>query len=112
MRDYLTIASSPIEEPCAQLGQEDYAERSRAECKALIGQIRRELGEEQGNARLQTKSFPHDFGNYREVVCVYDDMDEAGQNYAYLCEEKCPMRWDEQAKQELQDAGILLTTEQ
>lgn len=106
MRDHLVIAESPADETCAGVGSIDYPERSRAECKALIGQLRRELGEEVASAKLGVKSFPHDFGEYRQVVCYFDDQDEPAMEYAYKCEAKLPERWDEQAKQELAEAGF------
>lgn len=99
-RDYITIGSSPASEDCAQLGSADYHERSRKEMKAFINQIRREFGPEPDGARLAIKSFPHDFGTYSEVVCYYDDTNEAAMDYAFKTE--CPSEyWDNQAKVEL-----------
>lgn len=85
MRDYLEIGSTPADEDCAQVGQPDYAEKARAECKRFIEQIERhypspELG------YLKIKSNRHDFGTYYEVVAVYDNEDEASTQWAYAIE--------------------------
>lgn len=101
MRDYITIGSVPAGEKCAQLGSEDYYSQSRAEGRALIGQLRRILGAEKGSAQFAIKGFPHDFGTYHEVVCYFDDSDEVGADYAYTAEGELPEEWDAEARAEL-----------
>jgi hypothetical protein len=94
MRDYLTLGPAPCDEDCAQVGQPDYHERARHECKRFIDLIRRTLGPEPDGARLAIKSFPHDFGNYTEVVCYFDSEIEAAVVYAYRCESDAPATWE------------------
>lgn len=101
MLDYINIGSSPVDESCAQVGDEDYYERSRKECRALIHQLRREFGAEPVGARLTVKGFSHDFGTYHEVICEYDTNSEKAVNYAFSCENETPQHWDEKAKQEI-----------
>jgi len=101
MRDYLTISPTPTVEDCAQVGSPDYNARSSAECKAFLAQLRRRFGDEPGSAFLGIKTFPHDFGSYREVVCYYDDEDEEGRDYAFRLERETPAKWDEEARKEL-----------
>jgi hypothetical protein len=98
--EYVSIGPSPTNEQCAQLGEDDYHERSVKECRAYIRQLRRVLGEEPEGSSLSVKSHLHDFGSYREVVCYHDDR-EAAVDYAYRAEEKAPAEWDEIARQEL-----------
>jgi hypothetical protein len=105
MRDYITIAPSPIDEDCAQVGSPDYEVRSKRECKAFLAQLRRQFGDEPGSACLAVKFFPHDFGTYREVVCYYDDEDEEGYDYAMKLESETPAKWDEEAKEVLASNG-------
>ena len=93
MRDYIDIGSTPTEEPCAQVGQPDYARQARAECARFIEAIRQVLGPEPEGAQLAIKSNPHDFGSYFEVVCYYDDNSEAATRYAFRCEAEAPTRW-------------------
>ena len=82
MIDLLNIGSAPWAENCAQVGTEDYQQRSRRECEAFRNQLRRVVGPEPAGAALVIKSFPHDFGSYLEVCCHYSDQNETPQDYA------------------------------
>jgi hypothetical protein len=93
MRDYLELGPTPCNEPCAQVGEDDYTARAFAECRRYIECIRKMLGNEPDGARLGIKAFPHDFGNYHEVVCYYDDDNEEAVNYAFKCESDGPKTW-------------------
>lgn len=95
MKPYIVIGSSPSHEDCAQVGSEDYATRSRAECKRFIAQLRRTFGPEPDGAGLGTKEYAHDFGTYREVVCYFDETKPTSEAYAYRVEAECPAYWDE-----------------
>ena len=76
MMDYLNIGPAPWSEDCAQVGAENYRERSQRECRAFIHQLRRVAGLEPPGAQLVIKSFPHDFGAYHEVCCRYNEENE------------------------------------
>jgi hypothetical protein len=94
MRDYLTIGSAPCDEDCAQVGQPNYTWHAREECQRFIQLIRKKLGPEPEGARLAVKSFPHEFGDYLEVVCHFDtDMPDA-VDYAYRCESDALATWE------------------
>ena len=108
MKDYITIGCSPVDEDCAQVGQADYHERALAECKALIGQIRRVFGEEPEQAQLKIKAFPHDFGTYHEVVCYFNDDEDESMRYAFAVEGRLPDNWDKEAREELQAKGFAI----
>jgi len=57
-----------------QLGTDDLHGRGpRAECQRFIALLRKQFGPEPDGARLAVKSFPHDFGDYLEVVCCFDE---------------------------------------
>ena len=101
MRDYLSIGSSPCNEDCAQVGTPDFPERSRKECWAFIHQLERVFTNFPEGCYLGVKSFDHDFGTYREVVCYFDDQDEVAAAYAYNIENNTPATWDEAAREEL-----------
>jgi hypothetical protein len=94
MRDYITVGASPCEESCAQVGQPGYAQQAREECRRFIQLIREKLGPEPEGARLAHKSFPHDFGDYLEVVCYFDPAVEAAVDYAHRCESDAPATWE------------------
>jgi hypothetical protein len=98
--DYVSIASSPANEPCAQVGADDYYPRAQIECRALIGQLRRMHGEEPVGAKLGIKANSHEFGTYHDVVCYYDINNDEAANYAFNCED-LPEQWDDEAKAEI-----------
>lgn len=99
-RETLTIGSTPNAEDCAQVGSENYTERSRKECQAYINQLTRIYGEPPFGARYKISSNPHDFGTYHEVDIVFDDQNEAAEEYAYKVELGCE-NWDDEARKEL-----------
>lgn len=99
MRDYLEISSTPNDEPCIQVGAEDYAKFSKLECEALIAQIRRQFGAEPEGVRLFRKACPHDFGTYYEVAIEFEEGSEEQQEYAYRVEGQTSENWDEEALQ-------------
>lgn len=96
MRDYMTIGSSPVDEKCVNVGEDNYESRSLEECNKYIALIRKKLGPEPHAAQLRTKLFPHDFGSYREVVCYFDDNEPASAAYALACEGYGPKDWKDE----------------
>lgn len=108
MTDYLTLGASPCNESCAQVGQPDYPERSRAECRAWLHQLERALPYPSDDvpAYFTVKTFAHDFGSYREVVVKYDPGNDAACTFAFAAEEETPGEWDDEARAELAAAGF------
>jgi hypothetical protein len=94
MRDYISIGSSPYDEPCAQVGQPDYTRKARAECIRFIQLLRKTFGPEPEGAWLSVKWFEHDFGSYCEVICYYNTDIPASVDYALRCEAETPATWD------------------
>lgn len=104
MKEMLYIGPSPCNEPCAQVGEDNFAALNRKECRAYLNQIVRVYGEPPMSARLSINiESGHDAGTYREVVVTYDPDSEAGAEYAYAVEAGCAF-WDEEAKKELANA--------
>jgi hypothetical protein len=93
-RDRVYLGSAPAEEDCAQVGADDYADRSIRECRAYIAAIKAVCGEPPEGATLRIVSEQHDYGSYREVVVEFDGNDEAAAKYASLCDEKAPTTWE------------------
>lgn len=108
MKTYLTLGASPCEEACAQVGQPDYAERSRAECRAWKRQLERTFPSDDDylHAWFDVRSFAHDLGTYREVVVNYTPDNEAACSFAAAAEEESPCTWDDEARAELAAAGF------
>jgi len=98
MKDYLTIGSSPCDEDCVSVGDDNYMVKQKKECRDFIDLIRDKLGQEPRGASLCVKSFPHDLGSYCEVVCKYDDANEEATEYAFKCEGDAPTTWGEKKK--------------
>ena len=90
MRDFFTIGPTPREESCAYVGEPDYAENAQAECRRFVKLLRQTFGPEPDGAQLRTKSFPHDFGTYYEVVCHFNSDMPASIEYAMRCESEAP----------------------
>jgi hypothetical protein len=94
MRDFLSIGSSPWDEDCVQVGQPDYHKKAREECMRFIELLRKTFGPEPEGAHLAIKSFPHDFGDYLEVVCYYETENAEAVAYALRCEGETPATWE------------------
>lgn len=104
MLDYIEIGPGPFDETCEQanVSGSNY-DRMRAECRALIGQMRRIMGVEPEGARLSVRfNRDGDYGYY-DVVCHYDRKIQLAVDYAYKCESECPAKWDATALKELRD---------
>lgn len=99
--EYIELSSVPVTESCAQVGADDYHERSLLECRVYRSQLERQfpISEELGSdVYYKIKSFPHDFGSYREVVIYYNTDNDAAVEYAYKVEGDLPENWDEEAQ--------------
>jgi len=106
MRDQFELGTTvPHDEPCIQLGENDYSKFSKMEARALVNQITRNIGQPPYGASLKIISCPHDFGTYYDVAVVYDDEDEESEAYMLKAESAIPSNWDEEAIKELKDQG-------
>jgi hypothetical protein len=94
MRDYLTLGSTPWNEDCACVGEENYHDRAIAECARFIQLLRTTFGPEPEGAALSVKWFPHDFGHYVEVVCYFNTDIPESVEYAARCEDETPKTWE------------------
>jgi hypothetical protein len=93
MSDYITLGPAPAAEPCAQVGDELYAMKARAECRRFIKLLRDTFGPEPSGAYLRAKAFPHDFGVYWEVVCRFNADVPDSIEYALRLEREVPTTW-------------------
>jgi len=106
MREILELGSAPVDEKCAQVGDEDYAKQAVAECRAYVNQLYRVYEEANVSPvppglRLHGKRNDHEYGVYYEVAAFFNDTDEEAVNAAYWLEANQPPTWDEKAKVEL-----------
>jgi porphobilinogen deaminase len=109
MRDYLDLAPTPIDEPCAMVEKTgDYLPRMRAECRAFVHQLERTFPEAlEAGCSFRVKSNAHEFGSYLEVQVCFNDNDEHMTHWAYMIEAELPELWDDEARAELAAAGYL-----
>ena len=98
MENYLVLAPAPSEEDCVCVGEDNYMPRARAECQRFIALLRTKFGAESEGARLAVKSFMHDFGDYVEVVCYFDENLPDSVEYALHCEANLPATWDDSSR--------------
>jgi hypothetical protein len=96
-RDYVTLGPAPADEACAQVGDDFYAEKARAECRRFITLLRETFGPEPSGAYLTTKGFPHDYGTYYGVVCYFNERAPQSVDYAFRCEREAPTTWRREA---------------
>lgn len=104
MKQHITLGSSPVSEVCAQVGDPNYEERSIIECEVYKKQLDRYFQEMNGPGRactLKVKSFPHDFGDYLEVVAIFEETNSVAVRHALWFENHLPEEWDAISRQEL-----------
>jgi hypothetical protein len=105
MRDYLEFDCTPVEEECSQTGcTENYLKMQAIEFKVMRNQLLRMFGECE-TIEIKRKENFHDFGTYYSLHIYYDDDNETESEYVYNIEAKYPVKWDEQARNELTELG-------
>lgn len=93
----IEVGPVPAEESCAQVGRDDYNERSRRECAVYIRQLQRIFGNPNPKIlRFERRGFPHELGRYHEVEAI---MTTEGAEL--FDEAKLPCEWDHIARAEL-----------
>ena len=95
MRDYLSLGTTPWEEDCAQVGEENYIEKARKECARFIEGLEHYFGGPPYGVTFKATANPHDFGTYYDVVVWYDINDEEAVKYAFDVEGNIPRTWEE-----------------
>ena len=65
------------------------------EGRRFIALLCKKFRPEPEGARLAVKSFLHDFGDYLEVVCYFDENLPDSVTYAMHCEDNLPATWDD-----------------
>jgi hypothetical protein len=98
----MNIGPVPTDESAAQVGRPDYDDQSLRQCQVFKRMLERlNPIPADASATLVVKSFPHDFGSYREVCVRYDDNVPAATDYAFALESDTPAEWDAIARYEL-----------
>jgi hypothetical protein len=98
MRDYLTLGPTPAEEKCIGLGPNYDHAKALKESRVYKRQLERAFPDAPEGCYFTVKSFPHEYGNYLEVVVSFDNDDEEQTDFAYDVERSLPGKWDDIAK--------------
>jgi hypothetical protein len=98
MRETYQWGSTPYGEDCAQVGADDYYEKSRAECKRLIDGLTKKFGQPPMGMRYKVFANPHDFGTYHQVGVVYDGENPDHTDYLGKVDDGFPETWEELEK--------------
>lgn len=91
MRDYIELGPTPSGEDCAQVGTDKYPEQSLAESRRYCDMLQKKFPK----ANFGIRSFPHDFGTYREVVVYFDDDVDGSLSVALDVERNLPETWED-----------------
>jgi hypothetical protein len=97
--------TTPHDEPCVQLGSENYSKWSRIEANTLRNQIYRHVGKAPTGTDIKVVSCPHDFGVYLDLVVVYQSDIEESEKWAFKVESELPEKWDDESKRQLKLNG-------
>jgi hypothetical protein len=100
-RDTYEIGSSPNGEPCAQVGSDGYEAQARRECQAYKNQLERAYPNMPAGMYLKIVSCSHDFGTYYDVAVVYNDENDAHNDFLWGNLELGCENWDAEALAEL-----------
>lgn len=93
MKDYMTLGPTPSAEECIGVGDPLYHTAGREEVKRFRQMLEAMYPEPPYGAYFAVKSFPHDFGTYRDVCVIFDDDDEEATAFAYHLEANTPETW-------------------
>ncbi len=111
MLDYIELSqTTPCDEPCAQVGGENYVTHSRMEARAYVNQLIRTLGVLPAGSFFKVVRCQHDFGPYLDLRFYYDDEDQQHVKYMMDVETGCE-KWDDAALKELKKNGYELAIE-
>lgn len=94
--DYLTLGSTPYDEPCAQVGASNYRAATRIESEHYIQQLQAILLSKfpESEISIRSKGFPHDFGTYHEIVAYYNPNNADQCEQAFWLDENVPANWE------------------
>src|SRR5262249_21752593 len=82
---------------CILLTNSSNMPRAREECRRFIALLHKKFGPEPEGVRLAVKAFLHDFGDYLEIICYFDETLPESVEYALHCEDNLPATWDDES---------------
>ncbi len=101
---FVEIGCSPHEEECVQVSPyETYLPQMKKQLQIFKRQMERICPD----VFFKVQWNQHDFGSYGEVIAIFNEDDEEQTEMAFDAENKVPEYWDEEAKAELKEAGLI-----
>lgn len=93
-KEYISLGTTPIEETCSQVGEENYYQKGIEEGLKFITQLEKEFGQPPQGAKFKLMDCPHDFGNYVDLICEYDPANLEACQYCFNIEINLPEKWE------------------
>lgn len=94
MMENLDVGPTPCYESCAQIGDTDYYDVAKSECRRYMTGLTLLFPPPEGSYfKIQSNS--HDFGNYFEVNYRFNPENNEHVNCARNIERNLPRTWDE-----------------
>lgn len=99
--DEVDLGSGPAAEEVAQVGSDDYREKTRVEIAQYIAQLTRMFPIpahlQNAGVRFKMKANDHEFGTYHTAIVRYPAENEEAIAFAYFIENSTPEKWDASA---------------
>lgn len=98
------LSSTPCDEQCSDIGEDDFERLNRLECRAFIAQLNRLFpipAELKGKVEYGIQLSRHDYGSYREVVIRGAGNIPQVATFTAKVESHAPTHWDYLAKVDL-----------
>ncbi len=105
MRDEYSLGPVPLDEECAQVGQDNYNSVAHNECKRYVALLKKVFdGVLLPGMYFEIVRNPHDFGYYYDVVVVFDMDDYDQVQRACFIEENSPMSWNDDSPRHFEES--------
>ena len=107
MREYVILGECPVVEECAQcedFKQDAYKRAATIEVEALRNQLKRLFGSSPSGTSIDVKDIGDARTPHITLVCYYEVLNEVAISFAHKLMSEMPLKWDEQAEQEISDA--------
>jgi hypothetical protein len=105
MRDYLSLETTPSDEPCVQIGHDLYRPIASMEAHLMQQQLEELLTLKFSDIiiNLTISQCFHDFGTYYEIRAYYDRDNERQVEQAFFLDDNYPKEWSPDKKKTLLD---------
>ena len=90
--EYIELGPTPSAEDCVQVSREvDYYPAMMEEAERYMKMLEEKFPD--AECTLRVKTFPHEFGEYAEVVACYGEWNTTAREHALFIEHYIPKTW-------------------